>query len=229
MLSLVGWAGAILLAAGLLRVILGRGAGRPARGGSAGSGPARDGTRGNAAGLGGPGRARPESWRLHELLPPAALALAVLHGWLALRVSPFVVLLAVPAYLAAVILMAISRRRLKRKAAAGSPTAPLAAAAPPPRSRGIARRLVAAGALALLALSVARLVELHALRTAASAPAELRRQERDLDLGAKSWPEAFGALCDDLAVRYPFTAWKGIDWRTLRRRRSAHRRGRGAP
>jgi carboxyl-terminal processing protease len=83
----------------------------------------------------------------------------------------------------------------------------------PPRSWGIAGRLAAAGGLALLALSVVRLVELHALRTAATFPPELRRQERELDLSAKSWPEAFGALCADLAARYPFTAWKGIDWR----------------
>jgi carboxyl-terminal processing protease len=172
--NLVGLVGAAALAAGLLRVLAG------------GAWPA--GGRGGTA------------WRALEALPVAALVLAVWHGWLALRTSPFVVLFAMPAYLAAALLIVLSGRR---------PRPPDA----PPARRGAGARLVASAGLALLAFSVVRLVELHALRAAATSPPELRREERELDLRAKSWPDAFGALCSDLAARYPFTAWKGIDWR----------------
>src|SRR5258708_5838047 len=51
------------------------------------------------------------------------------------------------------------------------------------------------------------------LRAGWPSPPELRREERQLDLSARAWPDAFGALCSDLAARYPFTGWKGIDWR----------------
>ena len=140
------------------------------------------------------------AWRALAALPVIALVLAVWHGWLALRTSPFVVLFAMPAYLAAALLIVLSGRRRRPPDA-------------PPARRGAGARLVAAGGVALLAFSVVRLVELHALRAAATSPPELRRQERELDLRARSWPDAFGALCADLAACYPFTAWKGIDWR----------------
>jgi carboxyl-terminal processing protease len=173
-LNLVGLVGAAALAAGLLRVLAG------------GAWPA--GGRGGTA------------WRALEALPVVALVLAVWHGWLALRTSPFVVLFAMPAYLAAALLIVLSGRHRRRPDA-------------PPSRRGAAARLVAAVGVALLAFSVVRLVELHALRAAATSPPELRREERELDLRARSWPDAFGALCADLAARYPFSAWKGIDWR----------------
>jgi len=242
MLNAVGWAGAILLATGLLRVILGAGGARAPLAVS---------------------QARFAAWRPVELLPLAALVLALWHGWMALQVSPFVVLFALPGYLAAAILVAISRRRLKRASraarapgsggardgaggsgAAGSATdasatagsaetgpvaagsgaaepaatvavggglAERAAGALPPW--GLAARLTATAGLALLAFSVVRLVQLHLLRSAAHSPPELRRQERPLDLTGRTWPGAFAVLCADLAERYPFTAWKGIDWR----------------
>jgi carboxyl-terminal processing protease len=190
MLNAVGWAGAAVLAAGLLRAIFAR----------------RDG------------------WRWLDVLPLAALVLALWHAWLALRVSPFVVLFALPAYLAAAIFAVLSSRRLRRaaranRAAAAADGAAAAAAEPSAAGlaagapRGVAPRLAAAGALLLLAFSVERLVELHLLRSAAPPPPELRQEERPLDLRARSWPAAFGALCADLEARYPFTSWKGIDWR----------------
>jgi carboxyl-terminal processing protease len=179
MLNLVGWVGAAALAAGLLRVL---------------------------AGGAWPGGGREETaWRALESLPLAALALAVCHGWLALQTSPFVVLFAMPAYLAAALLIVLSRRQRRD---------PADAARAPSKDRAApGARLLAAAGVALLAFSVVRLVELHALRAAATSPPELRREERELDLRAKPWPDAFGALCADLEARYPFTAWKGIDWR----------------
>jgi len=36
------------------------------------------------------------------------------------------------------------------------------------------------------------------------------------DLHRLGWTEAFAALHEDLAQRYPYTAWKGIDWEQLR-------------
>ncbi|HEV3457672.1 MAG TPA: S41 family peptidase [Thermoanaerobaculia bacterium] len=215
MLNAVGWAAAILLAACLLRVILNGGRAGADRGGTGGTG----GTR-----------------RALELLPLAAIGLTLWHGWLALHGSAFVVLFSLPGYLAAAILLAISLPRLRRAARAalagnvrGTGSAEPAAASvrtsdgagsdgvlagPVLPSRRAAARVAAAAGLGLLVLSAVRLVELHALRNAATSPPELRRQERVLDLAARSWPDAFAALCADLAVRYPFTAWKGIDWRT---------------
>jgi len=179
MLNAVGWAGAIVLAACLLRAILAEG-----RAGRA-------------------GHDRRGAWRrLELLLPLAALGLALWHGWLASHGSAFVFLFSLPAYLAAVILLALSLRRLR----------PAARTAREPPPRGMAVRAAAAAGLALLVFSVVRVVELHALRGAATAPPELRRQEQVLDLSARSWPDGFAALCADLARRYPFTAWKGIDW-----------------
>jgi carboxyl-terminal processing protease len=196
MLNAVGWAAAILLAACLLRVIL--------NGGRAG------------ADRGGTGGTR----RPLELLPLAAVGLTLWHGWLALHGSAFVVLFSLPGYLAAAILLALSLPRLRRAARAalagnvrGTGSAEPAAAGPVLPSRSAAARVAAVAGLGLLVLSAIRLVELHALRNAATSPPELRRQERVLDLAARSWPDAFAALCADLAVRYPFTAWKGIDWR----------------
>jgi carboxyl-terminal processing protease len=200
MLNAVGWAAAILLAACLLRVIL--------AGGRTGA------DRGGGGGAGGTGRTL-------ELLPLAGIGLTLWHGWLALHGSAFVVLFSLPGYLAAAILLALSLPRLRRAARTapagnvrGTGSAEPAAAGPVLPSRGAAARVAAAAGLALLVLSVVRLVELHILRNAATSPPELRRQERVLDLSARSWPDAFAALCADLAVRYPFTAWKGIDWRT---------------
>jgi carboxyl-terminal processing protease len=199
MLNLVGLAGALVLAAGLLRVAFGG--------------------RGAAVTV---GRRRARAWRPLALVSLATLALALWHGWMALRVSPFVVLFALPGYLAAAILVALSLRRLKRApgaaapaprsavpAAAGEDAAVPAATQPP---WGAAARLTAAAGLVLLIFSVVRNFELLLLRGAALPPPELRRQERALDLTARGWPDAFAALCADLAARYPFTAWKGIDW-----------------
>src|SRR5579864_5580003 len=171
MLNAVGWAAALLLAAGLLHGVLARGGAGDDRG----------------------------TWRALGLLPLLAVALALWHGWLALRGSAFVVLLSLPGYLAAAILLALTLPRRRRTARAG-------------KHDGAAARAAGAAGLVLLALSVFRLVELHALRSAATAPPDLRRQERALDLSARSWPDAFAALCADLAARYPFTSWKGIDW-----------------
>jgi len=173
MLNAVGWAAALLLAAGLLREVLAGGRAGDDRGGAR---------------------------RALGLLPLLAVALALWHGWLALRGSAFVVLLSLPGYLAAAILLALSLPRRRRTARAGT-------------HDGAAARAAGAAGLVLLALSVVRLVELHALRNAATVPPDLRRQARALDLSARSWPDAFAALCADLAARYPFTAWKGIDWR----------------
>src|SRR5437764_2379198 len=77
--------GAAALAAGLLRALAGGGLPGSGRGGTAG--------------------------RALEALPLAAVVLAIWHGWLALRSSPFVVLFAMPAYLAAALLLVASRRR----------------------------------------------------------------------------------------------------------------------
>jgi carboxyl-terminal processing protease len=145
------------------------------------------------------GRDRVGAWALEALLSLAALGLALWHGWMALHRSAFVVLFSLPAYLAAAILLVLSLRRMRVRARAAG-------------TRGAAGRAAAAVGLALLVFSAVRLVELHALRSAATSPPELRRQEGALDLSARSWPEAFAALCADLAARYPFTAWKGIDW-----------------
>jgi carboxyl-terminal processing protease len=145
------------------------------------------------------GHGRGGALALELILPLAAIGLALWHGWMALHGSAFVVLFSLPAYLAVAILLALCSRRLRLRARAAG-------------TRGVAGRAAAAVGLALLVFSVVRLVELHALRNAATSPPELRRQERALDLSARSWPEAFAALCADLAARYPFTAWKGIDW-----------------
>jgi hypothetical protein len=226
MLSLAGWAGAVVLAAALLRIAAAGGRGERAARSNQGQGPA-----GSAAG------------RFLDRLPLLALALALWHAWLALRGgNPFALLFAGPAYLAVAVLLVLHaggrrgqlgrRGRLGRQLRRGSAGAAApaggaaggadggaagddAAAAVPRRraARGIPARLAAAAGLALLGLSVVRLVQLGALRAAARAPDELRTQARTLDLSAKSWPDAFDALCADLAVRYPFTAWKGIDWR----------------
>ncbi|MBV8200776.1 MAG: hypothetical protein JOZ15_09145, partial [Acidobacteria bacterium] len=230
MLNVVGWVGAILLGASLLRAIL--------TGGRAGL------DRGGARAL-------------DLMLPPAAIGAALWHLWLALHGSLFAVLFALPAYVAAAILLALSLRRLRRAVKAGRagravsavdavrgdaasgavlpvdaagraiPADRAAGSAERPRGagsaerrdvathlppRGIAVRAVAVVGLGLLVFSVVRNAEVHALRNAGTAPPELRRQERALDLSARSWPDALAALCADLAARYPFTAWKGIDW-----------------
>src|SRR5260370_1512968 len=104
-LNRVGWVGPAALAAGWLRAL--------AAGGGVGGGP-RDGPRPPASARGA------AAGRALEALPLAAVALAIWHGWLALRSSPFVVLFAMPAYLAAALLLVTSRRR-RRGAAGGAP------------------------------------------------------------------------------------------------------------
>jgi hypothetical protein len=149
---------------------------------------------------GGGGRAPRRAATAASVAAMCGVALAAVHAGLALRNSSLVLLFAAPGYAAAAALLGLwwSRRgRGGRAAAAGA--------------RVVA--LGALGALCLLAFSVVREMQLQALRAAAASPPEVRAEELTLDLSAKSWPVAFEALCTDLAARYPFSRWKGIDWR----------------
>lgn len=135
-----------------------------------------------------------------DLLPAAALVLAVAQGWAALRVSAFYALFSFPAYLVAAALFVVTVPRLAAGAAA------------PPRWRA-ARQVGGLAGLALVAFSALRLVQLHALRAAVPAMSRLRTEPTHADYAATSWPDAFTALCGKLAAEYPFTEWKRIDWR----------------
>lgn len=139
-----------------------------------------------------------------DFLPAVGVLLAIGQAWTASGVSAFLVLAALPLYLAAGLLFLLTLPRVfsRRRRVPGA------------RWRW-GKRLAALGGLVLVIFGADRVLEMRGLLESRHRFAALLNEKTTTDLTPLSWTGAFSVLRDKLTAEYPFTHWKGIDWAVL--------------
>ncbi|NTU85731.1 MAG: hypothetical protein HGA45_41455 [Chloroflexales bacterium] len=150
--------------------------------------------------------ARHDLPRWADFVPALALVAMLAHANVGLGMDILMILLALPLYLATIVLfLATLVRVFQRRGDRRAPAARF-------------RWLKAAGALvcaALVLLSAVRQTEMYGYTWGNLARyAVLSQPPHGADLSDQSWSQAFVGLVAKLKAEYPFTAHKGIDWDT---------------